>query len=117
MKKPDKKGKLSGLFKTFSDKLQGKEPVKRIDTSRMSDEDFCSRIFAEVGGVENMTSVDSCLTRLRVEVKDCKKINFKNLEALGCEGVVKVGENRIQMIFGEKSVVLEKYFNKITKGE
>ncbi len=115
MKKPGKKGRLSGIFKIFSAKLHGKEPVKKIDTSRMSDEDFCQRVLVEIGGIDNLIAVDSCITRFRIEVCNYNKINAENLEALGCEGTVKVGENRVQLIFGEKSVILEKYYNKLKK--
>lgn len=115
MKKPGKKGRLSGVFKIFRDKLHGKEPVKKIDTSKMSDEDFCQRVLAEIGGIDNLTAVDSCITRLRIEVCDYSKINAEKLEALGCEGIVKIEEKSVQLIFGEKSVVLEKYYNKLKK--
>lgn len=59
--------------------------------------------------------IDSCITRLRIEVEDITKINPEKLEALGSEGVIKVGENRVQIIFGEKASLLEKHYNKMKK--
>lgn len=115
MKSPEKKKGISGLFKNFTDKLQKKETIKKVDTSKMSDEDFCERVLVEIGGLENIIMADSCITRLRLEVKDIEKMKPAELESLGCEGIIKVGENRVQMIFGEKAAVLEKYYNNLKK--
>ena len=115
MKNTEKKGRLSSLFKSFTDRLNGKEAPKRIDTSKMSDEDFCKLVLVELGGIENLLMIDSCITRLRLETADIKKINVERLEALGSEGVIKVGENRVQIIFGEKASLLEKYYNKMKR--
>lgn len=115
MENSGKKKGLSGLFKNLSDKIHGKKVVKKVDTSMMSDEDFCKRVLLEIGGFDNILMADSCVTRLRLELKDSKKINSEKLEALGCEGVISVGENRVQLIFGEKAVMIEKYCNKLLK--
>ena len=115
MRNPEKRKGLSGLLKNFVDKLQGKEVVKKVDTSRMSDEDFCEKVLSNIGGLENIVMADSCITRLRLEVKNLDVMKLENLEALGCEGIIKVGDNRVQMIFGEKAILLEKYYNKLKK--
>lgn len=54
------------------------------------------------GGAENIVSVDACITRLRIEVKDKSKVNKEELKRLGAAGVVEVG-NGIQAIFGAKA--------------
>lgn len=115
MENSGKKKGLSGLFKNLSDKIHGKKVVKKVDTSMMSDEDFCKRVLLEIGGFDNILMADSCVTRLRLELKDSKKINSEKLEALGCEGIISVGENRVQLIFGDKAVMIEKYCNKLLK--
>ena len=61
-----------------------------------------SCILAALGGAENIVSVDACITRLRVEVKDKAKVQKDELKALGAAGVVEVG-NGIQAIFGAKA--------------
>ena len=81
----------------------------------MSDDDFCELVIKELGGFENLTLVDSCITRLRIEVKETEKINSAKIEALGSEGIIKVGENRLQIIFGDKAALIERYYNKIKK--
>ena len=53
-----------------------------------------------MGGEENIISIMSCFTRVRVELKDKTKVDEKKLkEADGCQGVNWVG-NTVQIIFG-----------------
>ncbi|MGF0110834.1 MULTISPECIES: PTS transporter subunit EIIC [unclassified Clostridium] len=59
-------------------------------------------VLAALGGEENIVSVDACITRLRVEVKDKANVNKEELKVLGAAGVVEVG-NGIQAIFGAKA--------------
>jgi PTS system glucose-specific IIC component len=54
------------------------------------------------GGRSNITSLDACITRLRISVKDPKLVNEGRLKALGAAGVVRVG-NGVQAIFGPLS--------------
>lgn len=54
------------------------------------------------GGKENIKSLDACITRLRVQVKDVKQVNQPKLKELGAAGVVVAGQG-IQAIFGTKS--------------
>jgi len=63
------------------------------------------------GGEENIVSVDACITRLRIEVKDKSKVDKDRIKALGATGVVEVG-NGIQAIFGVKA---DRYKNEINK--
>lgn len=59
-------------------------------------------VLAALGGESNIVSVDACITRLRVEVKDKSKVDKNSLKDLGAAGVVEVG-NGIQAIFGSKA--------------
>ncbi len=56
-----------------------------------------------LGGKDNLTSVTSCITRLRLEVKDPAVINKKGLEDVGAMGVINVGTNGVQVVFGAKA--------------
>ena len=57
-------------------------------------------VLENVGGEENIISIMSCFTRVRVELKDKTKVDEKKLkEADGCQGVNWVG-NTVQIIFG-----------------
>jgi PTS system glucose-specific IIC component len=55
-----------------------------------------------LGGRGNLSSLDACITRLRVSVADLSKVNQPRLKSLGAAGVVVVGNN-VQAIFGPRS--------------
>jgi PTS system glucose-specific IIC component len=54
------------------------------------------------GGRSNIDSLDACITRLRIGVKDMGKVNIARLKALGASGVLQIGNNA-QAIFGPRS--------------
>ena len=76
-----------------------KETVKK---SGNEIKDNAPLVLAALGGEENIVSVDACITRLRVEVKDKSKVEKDSLKDLGAAGVVEVG-NGVQAIFGAKA--------------
>ena len=69
-------------------------------------------VLAALGGEENIVSVDACITRLRVEVKDKAKVNKDELKTLGAAGVMEVG-NGVQAIFGAKADAYKNEINNI----
>lgn len=71
------------------------------------------RIIALLGGRENITLVDACMTRLRVTVKDPEKVaDIAAWKAEGALGLVKK-DNGIQAIYGPKADVLKSDINDI----
>lgn len=71
------------------------------------------RIIALLGGRENITLVDACMTRLRVTVKDPAKVaDLPAWKAEGALGLVKK-DNGIQAIYGPKADVLKSDINDI----
>ncbi|NQD68140.1 PTS transporter subunit EIIB, partial [Bacillus haikouensis] len=61
---------------------------------------MASEIYAGLGGDENVTSVDNCVTRLRVEVKDMEAVDQQRIKATGVPGINIVGTNSIQVVVG-----------------
>ena len=53
-----------------------------------------------LGGYDNIVSVDNCVTRLRLGVKDNGIIEDKNLTKLGAKGIMRPGKKNIQVIVG-----------------
>lgn len=71
------------------------------------------RIIALLGGRENITLVDACMTRLRVTVKDPEKVaDAAAWKAEGALGLVRK-DNGIQAIYGPKADVLKSDINDI----
>ena len=55
-----------------------------------------------LGGRENIQTLDNCVTRLRVEVKDSNAINEETLKAAGAKAVVRTGAGSVQVVIGLK---------------
>lgn len=71
------------------------------------------RIIALLGGRENITLVDACMTRLRVTVKDLGKVaDLPAWKAEGALGLIKK-DNGIQAVYGPKADVLKSDINDI----
>lgn len=73
-------------------------------------------ILQALGGKENITNLDACITRLRVSVNDVKNVDKAELKRLGAAGVMEVGNN-IQAIFGGKSDQLKSQIKDIMAGK
>ena len=57
------------------------------------------QIVEELGGRENITDLEPCITRLRVEVVDQDKVDEEALRATGAVGVVRSGRV-VQVVVG-----------------
>ena len=53
-----------------------------------------------LGGIENLSTVENCATRLRLEVKNSSLINEKGLKSIGARGVVHLNKKNVQIIVG-----------------
>jgi PTS system glucose-specific IIC component len=99
------------LFRTvilrFNLKTPGREDSDGLAVAEpgadASDRFAMSRqLVAAFGGRENIASLDACITRLRVGVRDPALVDQKRFKALGAAGVMQVGES-FQAIFGTRS--------------
>ncbi len=57
-------------------------------------------ILEALGGKENITSLDNCVTRLRLQVKDSSIVDKETLRKAGALGVVELDAHNIQVIIG-----------------
>lgn len=76
---------------------------------------MATKIYAGLGGDENVTAVDNCTTRLRIQVKDMDKVDQKAIKATGVPGINVVGKNDIQVIVGTEVQFVADEINKIKK--
>ncbi|GLQ76051.1 PTS sugar transporter [Vibrio penaeicida] len=79
----------------------------------LTDEQLTKLTLDFLGGKENLTSVSACITRLRLEVVDTKLVNAKGLEDIGAMGVINVGSNGVQVIFGAKAQFIAERINRV----
>lgn len=59
-------------------------------------------ILEGLGGKDNIQTLDNCVTRLRVEVRDSARVNDSTLKAAGAKAVVRPGSGSIQVVIGLK---------------
>lgn len=72
-------------------------------------------ILEGLGGAGNITSVDNCITRLRLEVKDRLLVDEKKIKSSGAAGVIRPGKTSVQVIIGPKVQFVADEFKKLVK--
>ena len=53
-----------------------------------------------LGGKENIVNVENCISRLRVDLKDPKKVDQVKIKDSGCAGIFFPSEKHIHVVFG-----------------
>ena len=76
---------------------------------------MASIILEGVGGKENVTSIDHCITLLRLEVKDRLLVNEAKIKSSGAAGVIRPGKTAVQVIIGPKVQFVYEEFKKLAK--
>jgi PTS system D-glucosamine-specific IIC component len=94
------------VIRKWNLKTPGREDDEAEDKSTvktyLKGQEHAIEVLKALGGKENITDLDACITRLRVSVKDVKNVNKSQLKKLGAAGVLEVG-NSVQAIFGTKA--------------
>lgn len=93
------------IFRFLIVKLNLKTPGQEVEDKNAKQADKSAMgqsLVAAFGGKDNISSLDACITRLRIGVKEIDKVDRDELKRLGAAGVVVVGSG-IQAIFGPKS--------------
>jgi PTS system glucose-specific IIC component len=99
-------GVFSIAIRRFNLMTPGREPAADEDFTQTahsaSSDNFSLQLVRAFGGRSNIVSLDACITRLRVTLKDVTRASVERLKALGAAGVVMVGDG-VQAIFGTQS--------------
>lgn len=91
------------VIRAMNLKTPGREDEAAQESSAgQSKDEMSAALVSAFGGKENIASLDACITRLRVGVKDVAKVDQAGLKKLGAAGVVVAGSG-VQAIFGTKS--------------
>ncbi|HHU9709267.1 TPA: glucose PTS transporter subunit EIIB, partial [Escherichia coli] len=57
-------------------------------------------ILEALGGADNIVSLDNCITRLRLSVKDMSLVNVQALKDNRAIGVVQLNQHNLQVVIG-----------------
>ena len=68
-----------------------------------------------LGGKENVTSLDNCITRLRMEIKDYTKVDEKKIKSAGIAGIIRPSKTSVQVIVGTKVQFVADEMKKLLK--
>ena len=109
------------VFRFVIAKFNLKTPGREDDNTEemnieIGDADYAAMaaaILEGVGGKENVTNADNCITRLRLEVKDRLLVDEKKLKASGAAGVIRPGKTSVQVIIGPKVQFVADEFKKL----
>jgi PTS system N-acetylglucosamine-specific IIC component len=66
-------------------------------------ESLARRYIGAIGGSENLTHIDACITRLRLNVKDSSAVNESVAKRLGASGVIRLNKQSVQIIVGTRA--------------
>ena len=112
------------VFRFMIVKLNLKTPGREDDDIEaeknvvVANDDFtklASIILEGLGGKENLVSIDNCVTRLRLEIKDQSKVNEKLIKSAGVAGIMRPGKTSIQVIIGTKVQFVADELKKLVK--
>jgi PTS system N-acetylglucosamine-specific IIC component len=76
---------------------------------------IAAKIYEGLGGASNIVSVENCITRLRVEVRDENKVNQNKIKEANIPGVKITGPNTIQVIVGTQAQFIAEEIEKLRK--
>ena len=105
-------------FKYLIEKYNFKTPGREEDLSAipkkdLSDAEQTQLILLGLGGRENIDSMDCCITRLRVTVKEALLVSEEILMSSGAKGVLQHGVG-VQIIYGPQVVVIKNRLEEAT---
>ena len=89
------------------------EAEKKVELASDDYTAIAKTILEGCGGKENITSIDNCVTRLRLEVKDITAVNDKVIKSAGVAGVIKPGKTSVQVIIGTKVQFVADAFSRL----
>ncbi|WBG89935.1 N-acetylglucosamine-specific PTS transporter subunit IIBC [Pantoea piersonii] len=91
--------------------------VDNTDNGESATESLARRYIGAVGGSDNLTGIDACITRLRLNVKDSSQVNESVAKRLGASGVIRLNKQSVQVIVGTQAESIATAMKKVlTKG-
>lgn len=96
----------------FNLKTPGREIMKDDENAKLGGFDE-EKLLDALGGKENIVSLDNCLTRLRLVVKDMDVIDEEKIKETGAIAVVKLDNSNLQVIIGPQVNIVKNKLDKL----
>ena len=108
------------VFRFMINKFDIPTPGRLDEVSEESDQLVSERGVSEVargyfnaiGGRENIVEIDSCITRLRLTLKDASIIDEAAIKRLGAAGIIKPNNKNIQIVVGTHAELIAEEMKK-----
>ena len=101
----------------FNLKTPGREDDEEEEVKIvLADDDYtaiAAAVLEGIGGKENVETIDNCITRLRLEVKDHTLVDEKKIRAAGVAGVIRPSKTAVQVVVGTKVQFVAEEFKKL----
>lgn len=114
LKTPGREDKDEDTEADTETETENEKPLKDEDHI-MADRYDVSAILEGLGGRDNIVSLDNCITRLRLEVKDDQLVRDDIIKKSGARGVMHPGKNSVQVIIGTKVQIVADALRSLVK--
>ncbi|WP_028126536.1 PTS transporter subunit EIIB [Williamsoniiplasma lucivorax] len=88
-----------------------KEPKVKVNKSLIKAEAIVEAI-----GKDNFITIDNCASRLRLTLKDNKKVDDAKISAAGTYGLVRLGDSALQIVVGTDVESVTNEVRKLVQG-
>ncbi|MCT4618264.1 MAG: N-acetylglucosamine-specific PTS transporter subunit IIBC [Marinisporobacter sp.] len=106
------------VIKKTDAKTPGREDIEMTSEESSGEKeivDLADKYLEALGGKANITELDSCITRLRLEIKDSAIISEEVLKSIGAKGVIRPTNNTMQVIVGTKAELVAEQMKALIK--
>ncbi len=90
------------------------EELDESATADLNISDFSAKLVERLGGKSNIDTLDACITRLRMTVKDAGAIDESALKSMGIKGIMKKSNN-VQVVVGTRAELIADEMKKAIK--
>ncbi len=89
------------------------EDIEPADSKASATETLARRYIGAVGGSDNLTAIDACITRLRLNVADAERVNDSLAKKLGAAGVIRLNKQSVQIVVGTQAESIARAMKKV----
>ena len=107
---------FSWAIRRFDIPTVGRYDEEAAVAEDVSMSEYTVQLAEKLGGAGNLETVSSCITRLRLQVKDADAVDEAGLKALGVKGVIKKGTS-VQVVVGTQAEFIANEMNDLVKKE
>ncbi|VDG19023.1 PTS N-acetylglucosamine transporter subunit IIABC [Lactobacillus sp.] [Lactiplantibacillus mudanjiangensis] len=113
-------------IKKFDLKTPGREPLTAADEAAVADDATsgddkymrqAKKIFAAIGGTANISVINNCTTRLRLQLKDTGKVDQAAVKAAGVPGLNVLDVHNIHIVIGTEVQFVAEALQKLFSGQ